>query len=137
MSIHFVTGKPGGGKGLVAMEEIVKELVNGERPIITNLPVQVEPWIRCIRKRGKTTRKPEIGLRNYLLQAYGSDYNVAKRVFLLDDETQTREFYRWRKNGHGLACAPWVFKDGQDGKQAKLDAFDTSLASQGCRFLLY
>jgi len=134
MSIHFVTGKPGGGKGLVAMEEIVKELVNGERPIITNLPVQVEPWIRCIRKRGKTTRKPEIGLRNYLLQAYGSDYNVAKRVFLLDDETQTREFYRWRKNGHGLACAPWIFKDGQDGKQAKLDAFDTSLASQGAVF---
>jgi len=130
MSIHFITGKPGGGKGLVAMEEIVKELVNGERPIITNLPVQIEPWIRCIRRGGKTKRKPEIGLRNYLIQTHGSDFNVKERVFLLDDETQTKEFYLWRKNGHGLACAQWTHKQGQDGK-VKLDAFDTELASKG------
>lgn len=41
MSIHFISGKPGGGKSLYSMRLLVDELLHGSRTIITNLPVKV------------------------------------------------------------------------------------------------
>jgi len=101
VSIHFLTGNPGGGKGLLAMQKIVDELTHDERPILTNLPVRVEPWVRRWSRFGKTHWKPEIGLRNYLLKKYGRDFDVGKRVFYIADEL-VPEFYLWRRNGDGL-----------------------------------
>ena len=45
MSIHFISGKPGGGKGLYCMKLILDELVKGRRPVVTNLPIKIQPWV--------------------------------------------------------------------------------------------
>lgn len=42
MSIHFISGKPGGGKSLYGVRLIVDELVNGSRPIVTNVPLKLD-----------------------------------------------------------------------------------------------
>lgn len=39
MSIHFISGKPGGGKSLFAMRMVVRELVDTNRNVVTNLPI--------------------------------------------------------------------------------------------------
>ena len=95
--ISFITGKPGGGKGLVVLKELIHELVNGERPIITNLAIKVEPWVRITKHRGKRIVKSEMGLAAYLVREYGQDFDVRKRVHLLPEEN-TGEFYLWRVN---------------------------------------
>ena len=41
MSIHFVSGKPGGGKTLYGLKLIVEELVLGKREIFTNVPLNL------------------------------------------------------------------------------------------------
>jgi len=72
-------------------------LVNGERSIITNFAVRVQPWVRRSRKRGKLICKPEMGLKNYLLQTYGKDFDVENRVKILD-ETEASTFFLHRRN---------------------------------------
>jgi len=104
MSIHFITGNPGGGKGLLSVQKICDELVNDERPIITNLPVRIEPWVRVWRRFGKTNFKPEIGFRQYLLQKYGKDFGIRERLFFIDDQV-VPEFFLWRRGPDGkLFC---------------------------------
>ena len=39
MSIHFISGKPGGGKSLYEVKLIIDELVHGRRHIVTNVPL--------------------------------------------------------------------------------------------------
>lgn len=39
MSIHFISGKPGGGKTLYSVRLIIEELVHGSRTVITNVPL--------------------------------------------------------------------------------------------------
>ena len=41
MSIHFISGKPGGGKTLYGVRMIMDELSCGVRPIITNVPLRL------------------------------------------------------------------------------------------------
>lgn len=125
--IRFITGKPGGGKGLVAMKEIEEELVNGDRPIITNLAIRVNPWVRLIRKKGSKSRKPEIGLKNYLLQKYGKDFDCEKRILILSPE-DTKTFYLHRRNCESWIQCPAVFKSRDDKKICV--GFDASLAEQ-------
>lgn len=78
MSIHFISGRPGGGKTLYALHLIKEELVYGSRPIITNLPL----------KLGE--------LNAYLQREYpNKTIDLASRVFILSDE-QVSEFYTYR-----------------------------------------
>lgn len=86
--ISFVTGKPGGGKGLLSVQLIVDELRFGKRPIITNLPLRLFPWVN-----GKM--QAMIGLQAYLFREYGTDFDCEKRVFILDDD-EAGQFYLWR-----------------------------------------
>lgn len=49
MPIHFISGKPGGGKTLYAFKLIVEELVHGTRPVYTNLPIllgRLNEWLQ-------------------------------------------------------------------------------------------
>lgn len=114
--ISFLTGKPGGGKGLLAMQQIIDELVKGTRPIITNLAVRVLPWVG-------PDWKPMIGLQQYLLKKYKKDFDVLKRVFVLDSE-QAGEFFLWRVIDGVLVKAEGVYKG------EKLMSFDASLAER-------
>lgn len=123
MSVHFVTGKPGNGKGLVLMDLIRKELKNGDRPIITNLPVHIEPWIRKFKKGRKWVYKPEIGLRNYLLERHGEDFDCDKRVFVVEDSVMS-EFFLWRVIDGKLV----KIDDHPTRDKGKIVAYDTTLA---------
>jgi hypothetical protein len=116
MSISFVTGKPGGGKGLYTLQNIVEELRKGRRPIITNLPIKLGPWVNG-------SGQPQAGLVAYLQRKYGQSFDAEKRVFILTDE-QCKEFYRWRvnvKTGELVQCG--VTEKGKDGQCV---AFDTT-----------
>ena len=42
MSIHFIAGKPGGGKTLFSVRLIVDELIKGRRPIVTNVALKLD-----------------------------------------------------------------------------------------------
>ncbi len=121
MSISFITGKPGGGKGLLTMEQIVEELLKGTRPIITNLAVRVAPWING-------QGKPMIGLREYLRSKYGSECDVDKRVFLLEDE-DAGAFFLWRVEGGKLVRAEAEIKVDKEGNE-RVMGFDTALGSR-------
>jgi hypothetical protein len=92
--IHFVLGKPGGGKGLFSMKLIVDELLNGSRCVLTNLPVMVEPWVT-------SDGRAMMGLRHYLERRSETkrDWSTLKdRLIILKDE-QCTEFYRYRSGG--------------------------------------
>ncbi|HEV2210247.1 MAG TPA: zonular occludens toxin domain-containing protein [Verrucomicrobiae bacterium] len=81
MAIHFISGKPGGGKTLYAVKLIVDELVFGKREIFTNVPLHV----------GR--------LNEYLQERWPSrDCNVVQRVRLLDD-SETGRFFSIRPGG--------------------------------------
>lgn len=113
MSIHFVTGKPGGGKGLYSMKLIYDEIVGGNRPIITNLAVKLDPWL--------LNGEPQIGLRGYLSKKHGNTFDIDNRLVLLSDE-QCKEFFRHRGGG--------VVAD-VELEKGKVVSFDTRPAMEG------
>jgi len=79
MSVHFISGKPGGGKTLYAVKLIIEELLHGTRPIYTN--ISLNP--------GR--------LSEYLQAAYPSrDINLLDRLHILDDDTETPKFWTIR-----------------------------------------
>ena len=74
MAIHFITGKPGGGKTLYAVNLIVYELLHGSRHIITNVPLRLDV------------------LNEYIQKQTDKDCSVVQRVHLLYDE-DAAEFF--------------------------------------------
>ncbi|HEY5296861.1 MAG TPA: zonular occludens toxin domain-containing protein [Verrucomicrobiae bacterium] len=93
--IRFITGKPGGGKGIVTCQQVIEELSKGERPVIAYFAFRFDPWVRSWKKRGKTFMKPEIGMSAYLHREYQTDFDLRKRVHVLDDD-QAAEFFLYR-----------------------------------------
>lgn len=78
MSVHFISGKPGGGKTLYAMKLIIEELLHGSRPIYTNIPII--PGM----------------LSEYLQQKYPDrQIDLLNRIRLLN-ETETAKFWTMR-----------------------------------------
>jgi len=84
MSIHFILGKPGGGKSRWATEKIVNELLESERVIFTNLPLNLGE------------------LNDYLQRTSKKDINLFERLVSLDDE-QASEFWTYRPPGEKMA----------------------------------
>jgi hypothetical protein len=120
--ISFLTGKPGGGKGLLAMQQLIDELRDGTRPIITSLAVEVEPWV-------SSDWRPMIGLRQYLLKTYNKDFDVRKRMFLLKEE-EAAQFFLWRVIDGKLVKAEAEYKKMNDGRDGCLMSFETELAGR-------
>jgi hypothetical protein len=90
MSIHFISGKPGGGKSLYGVKLIVEELRYGSRPIYTNVPLLV-------------------GRLNEYLQEDDRLVDVVGRVRLLSDD-EAQRFFTVRPNGakiEVLTAAEW------------------------------
>jgi len=86
MSIHFISGKPGGGKSLYAMRLVVERIGAGGR-VITNLPIKLGELNEYLQKRFPAWAG---GIHDYC-------------KLLNDDEA--REFYRWRWLGdNGFGC---------------------------------
>lgn len=86
--IYFLTGKPGGGKGLMGMRQIIRVLRKTDRPIITNLAVKLDPWV-------DGDHNPKRGLAAYLRQRYGKDFDCHKRVHVLTHD-EIEMFYLYR-----------------------------------------
>lgn len=80
MGIHFISGKPGGGKGLYSMKLIVDELRSGRRAIVTNLAV----------------KPPDLAA--FLHEKFGETFNLLDRLTILDDEN-LNEFFLFRGKG--------------------------------------
>lgn len=79
MSVHFISGKPGGGKTLYALKLIIEELLYGTRPIYTNIsiiPGRLSEWLQA----------------NYP----DRQIDLLNRLVLLDDEKQTPKFWTVR-----------------------------------------
>jgi len=77
-NIEFITGKPGGGKSMTAVKVIVDELLHGDRPIVTNLAL-------------------DLGRLQEYIHELGGKTVVAERVRFLTHE-ETFKFYTIR--GH-------------------------------------
>lgn len=81
MSVHFISGKPGGGKSLYAVKLIIEELLHGNRTVITNVPLIL----------GK--------LNEYLQHNYPNhNIDLHTRVRLLSDE-EAGKFWTIRPEG--------------------------------------
>jgi len=81
MSIHAISGKPGGGKSMYAVRMMLDELVHGSRPIITNVALNL----------GR--------LNEYLQKEYPlKNIDIFARVRLMDDD-MTGKFWTYRPKG--------------------------------------
>lgn len=135
--IHFLCGKPGGGKGLVAMREIVEELVHGDRVIVTDLPIRMGPWLRNVSLSspwGKTRGEkyqPEIGLLGYLREKYGDTFRADERIFLLP-EVDAKEFYLRR---YDVEKGEWVELEAERDDKGRVTSFDTVRQTYGCLYV--
>lgn len=102
MSIEFISGKPGGGKTLMAVEFIVGEVIGTERTVVTNVPL-------------------DLGALNEYLQSRVTDrvINLADRIQILDDEGM-KEFFRHR--GRERTLGRVESEKDKDGKRKFLRA---------------
>lgn len=80
MSSRAISGKPGGGKSYYAVILIIDELRSGDRPIVTNLPLNLQ------------------ALQDYFSETLEIDVDVFSRVTLLAWE-DFKDFWRYRGNG--------------------------------------
>lgn len=78
MSIHVILGKPGSGKSLYATSRVLEELINGQRNIVTNLPLHLGRLNEYVQ-----TLHPNL------------DCRLIQRVRLLDDE-EIKSFWDFR-----------------------------------------
>jgi len=86
MAITFVCGKPGGGKSLFGVRLIVKELLTGNRQIVTNVAVKIDE------------------LRKYL-EAEGFTGELERRIQVLDGD-EPRTFFLYRGRGQAFHQSP-------------------------------
>jgi len=105
MSIHFISGKPRGGKSLYGVKLVIDELVHGSRTVITNLAFKL----------------PE--LNEYLQKQYpDKSVDLFRRLILLDDD-EIRTFFT--KRPHGFTGPTMLSK--QEWKEGKLPDY------RGCK----
>jgi len=127
MAIIFLTGKPGGGKGLLSMRTLERELQETQRPIITNLPIELLPWVN-----GKGI--PQLGLYAYLDFKHGKRFGAEWRVRRVSDE-QIAEFFAWRVVGTGkrarLIRVHTDLKRKKDGTEGSIAEFSTKAHALG------
>jgi len=84
MSVHGVSGKPGGGKSLYGMKLLIEELVYGTRVVVTNLAVELGQ------------------LNEYLQREFpNKSINLFERLRVLDDD-QVAAFWTFRAVGFGV-----------------------------------
>ena len=119
--IHGVFGKLGSGKGLLAMDVIAKELMDGFRDIVTNVPIRIQPWVN-----GQGIA--QIGLRAYLLEKLSplsedEVDEILKRVHVIEDIDQGFDLFLWRRD---IDLGEWfkldITKVDEKGRAERFDA---------------
>lgn len=103
MSVHFISGKPGGGKSMYAMKLLIHELRFGSRIIVTNLAIKFE------------------GLGEYVANKwpdwYASQEPLRNRFVMLED-ADLKSFFRFRGGG---VILPAVSRDGWEKRGERTD----------------
>lgn len=110
MGIHFVTGRPGAGKGLYAMRLVIEELRSTNRPIITNFPLLKDK------------------LAEYMDKEYGESFDILTRVILLETKSDLSNFYRVRKENKDGTLH---FLDTEEDSKGKPVSYDIDGAQDG------
>lgn len=105
MAIHFVTGRPGAGKGLYSMKLLIEEIRGTNRAIVTNMALLPEK------------------LAEYLHNEWGESFDLLTRLRLIEDEEMV-DFYTYRAPG---ADQLEVEKD----SKGKAVSYDIAAASAG------
>jgi len=95
MAIRFITGVPGAGKSMTAVQTLLKELRTGKREIVTNLALY--PGV----------------IWSYLKARFGVEVDIARITILGEDEIKA--FYLHRGRGW-KAPNPREKKEGGDGR---------------------
>lgn len=81
--IHFITGKPRGGKGLWAIKQICKALLETENYIVTNLPLKMEELQEYVIDQGRPdifVASRVVELTNDYLNCVVEDYKSSQRL---------------------------------------------------------
>jgi len=86
MAIRFVCGKPGGGKSLFAVKLITKELLTGNRIVVTNVALKMDEF------------------RAYL-EAEGFTGELERRLQILEGD-EPRQFFLFRGRGLSFEQSP-------------------------------
>jgi len=89
MSIHFISGKPGGGKTLYSTRLIIDELVRSDRCVITNVPLLLPRLNEYIQERHP---------KAYQDRFVSKGIHISDRVILLQEDDLST-FFTWRPNG--------------------------------------
>lgn len=93
MASIAITGKPGGGKSYLSVLKILNEIENGSRPIVTNVPLNLDAIVLYFSNKGK-------------------DIDVYSRITVLP-HGDFENFWRYRGNGFiALDITPKEFSDG-------------------------
>lgn len=106
MSIHFISGKPGGGKSLYSVRLIVDELIKGNRPVVTNVPLKLGRLNEFLQTKYPSAF--ETGSFSIRGIGDGADplqvvsRHVSDRVTLIDEDEMAR-FFTFRGNGVRLS----------------------------------
>lgn len=87
--IRFLTGKPRAGKTKRAVIWLVEVLRSTNRPIVTNMAVELGPWV----DGGGRARK---GLLRTLHDKYGSTFDAERRIHFIRERDDVRRFYAVR-----------------------------------------
>jgi len=88
MATSFVTGKPGGGKGLYTAAKTVEELLLTQRDIMGNFAWEKLPWVN-----GEF--RPQMGLSAYMTLRHRGTHGCESRIWRLTDDA-CRDFYLYR-----------------------------------------
>jgi len=112
MSIHFISGKPGGGKSMYAMKLLIEELLFTRRPIVTNLAVNFA------------------GLGQYMEREHEKWYleqtvHIRDRITILSED-ELSVFFTYR--GNGVRIEPVSNQQWKDGKRPDFTAVTWGVA---------
>ena len=99
MSVHFISGKPGGGKTLYSLRLILDELLHGDRLIVTNVPLRFPELNAYLQERYDRLYQVRFIVENAV---NGIPLHLKDRIRIITEDELT-QFFTFRGNGVRLA----------------------------------
>lgn len=115
--IKNISGLMGAGKGVYTVIKTIEELQDTERHIVTNFAYRVNPWVRSI---GKRRSRGEKGFKAHLMDEFGADFDVEKRIHIISDDEMAM-FYLWRIDPDGNLLR---IKENRNERTGSVESFD-------------
>lgn len=90
MSIHFISGKPGGGKTLYSVRLIMDELIRGDRLVVTNVSLKLGEVNKYLQDKAPSSYERRLELDKYA--------HITDRVLLIGED-ELGKFFTFRGGG--------------------------------------